>query len=166
MKAPGAKDDRDLPDRSRHRNGRWVEGAPTVVWLYSMGGNLTAIWAIPPTVNIAVLNEMAAQRFFRPPCVFYFVSIPSYRNAGGRLLRRPRALAWEVNFESPVSITVVIRQLTPRELAHTTGEWGWRTLRRWRRLAARCLHSAGGGGWRSLRHWRRLVPDIHYTSPR
>ena len=165
MKAPGVKDDRDLPDWSRDRNGLWVGGAPTLVRLYTMSGNLTAIWAIPSTANTAVLHEKAAQRFFRPPCVFYFVS------CGGRLLRRRLALAWEVSFETPVSITVVTSQLTPRELALSAGEWGWRTLRHWRSLAARCMHSAGGWGWRPLRHWRRLVarsqrPAIHYTSPR
>ena len=125
-----AKNDDVLPVRLR-KNGLWIRGTPIMVRIYKGSGELEAEWSIPSTALACILCEHVASLYLASPSRFSFIS----SSADPPVAIDPdcnKPLTWLAKFANVMDLQIILKETTEEE--NSTGEYGWRPRRNWRRL--------------------------------
>ena len=128
---PHAMDDSALPARLRHRNGLWVQGRPTRVRVYTLAGELIALWKLPtPALACSLCGRAAGLCKVSPSrCTFVLLGERGSKTTIGHMSKE--TLIWWGGFEPMISVQLL---LAPYE--GPPHEYGCRDIRNWRRFAA------------------------------
>ena len=127
-----SRDDSFPPNHLRNPgNGLRTRGHSTTVVFVMLSGTQVAMWELPSTALCGSLHELVAGLFLQSPNPFSFKwqsvrGIPVHLEPGSNQL-----LAWCVQFQSPVSLTVTV---APLQGNAPPNEYGWKPLRCWRRF--------------------------------
>ena len=125
---------------------------PTVVRVYTIAGELVAVWCFASSTLSSALYDRAADSFCIPRHRFNFATRGwTLSRLGGSLPTFDQypnyPLGWCLDFCTPVDLTIILLSLDPADTPH---ERSWRPVRRWRLLALHlCRHRGVGTGFRA-----------------